>query len=102
MERFRICARTYGWPTGLKGGGVIGAIVELGGGWIPPGRGKILRDQSRADAVNHRYLFRLMEPPQRTRRGSGLNADGEVALDIQVAARPASMKATGKPASIRM
>lgn len=88
-----LCA-AYSWPTGLTGGGVI-AIIELGGGWI----------QSDMDA-----FFHGIKQPQphimdisvdgRTNAPGG-SADGEVALDIQVAAA-AYYCATGRPATIRV
>jgi kumamolisin len=92
-----LCA-AYNWPTGLAGGGVI-AIVELGGGWV----------QSDMD----QFFGGIGQPlPQitdisvdGTRNSPGApgpdNADGEVALDIQVAAA-AYFVATGKPAVIRV
>ncbi len=91
-----LCA-AYQWPTGLAGGGVI-AIVELGGGW------------TRADMA--RYFDGIKQPmpsitdvsvdgtknaPDPDPNG----ADGEVALDIQVAAA-AYYVATGLPATIRV
>lgn len=84
----------YQWPTGLAGGGVI-AIVELGGGWT----------KTDMDA----YFASVQQPlPQiidvsvdGTQNTPGQDADGEVALDIQVAAA-AYYVATGKPATIRV
>jgi kumamolisin len=91
-----LCA-AYDWPTGLAGGGVI-AIVELGGGWL----------QSDID----QFFSGIGQPiPQITdvsvdgttnTPDPGPNSpDGEVALDIQVAAA-AYFVATGKPATIRV
>jgi kumamolisin len=88
-----LCA-AYQWPTGLAGGGVI-AIVELGGGW------------TRNDMTS--YFASINQPlPQiddvsvdGTQNTPGQDADGEVALDIQVAAA-AYYVATGKPATIRV
>jgi carboxypeptidase C (cathepsin A) len=94
-----LCA-AYSWPKGLAGGGVIG-IIELGGGWI----------QSDVDVY-----FQTAGLPKPTivdvPVGAGANSpnpggdpstnpDGEVALDIQVAAASYSV-ATGLPATIRM
>ena len=94
-----LCA-AYSWPTGLAGGGVI-AILEFGGGWV----------QSDIDAY-----FGRVEPSEadgcgRAARGGGnapnpggdpsTNPDGEVALDIEVAAA-AYCVATGQPATIRV
>ena len=90
----------YSWPTGLAGGGVI-AIVEFAGGWL----------QSDVDA----YFARVNLPkpaivdvpiggagnaPNPSGNPS-TNPDGEVALDIQVAAA-AYRVATGQPATIRI
>jgi kumamolisin len=88
-----LCA-AYSWPTGLAGGGVIG-IVSISGGWTP------------ADMAA--YFASIQQPvPQivdvsvdGTTNSPGLSADGEVALDVQVAAA-AYYVATGKPASIRV
>jgi kumamolisin len=94
----QIC-KAYSWPTGLAGGGVI-AIVELGGGWR----------QSDMDA-----FFKSIKQPvpqikdvdgfdgSGTKNNPGVNADadGEVALDIQIAAA-AYYYATGKPAVIHV
>jgi kumamolisin len=88
-----LCA-AYQWPTGLAGGGVI-AIVELGGGW------------TRNDMTS--YFTSIKQPlpdivdisVDGTKNTPGQDADGEVALDIQVAAA-AYYAATGKPATIRV
>jgi kumamolisin len=88
--------RAYDWPSGAGGGGVI-AIVELGGGWL----------QSDVDAF---FQGAGLQAPSitdvsvdATRNSPGVNSDsdGEVALDIQVAAAAYAV-ATGKPATIRM
>ncbi|HEX3766590.1 MAG TPA: S53 family peptidase [Kofleriaceae bacterium] len=88
-----LCA-AYSWPTGLAGGGVI-AIIELRGGWV----------QSDMDA-----FFHGLKQPQPsivdisvdgTTNAPGGSADGEVALDIQIAAASYHC-ATGKPATIRV
>lgn len=89
-----LCA-SYGWPTGLAGGGVIG-IVELGGGYL--------------DSDNKKFFSRTKLPmPSITNiavdpgagNNPGSDADYEVSLDIQVAAASYSV-ATGKPATIVM
>ena len=88
--------RAYGWPTGLVGGGVI-AIVELGGGWAS-------RDLELFCANNNIPLPVVTDVSvDGTRNAPGVNpdSDGEVALDIQIAAAAYSM-ATGKPATIRV
>ncbi|MGH7039480.1 MAG: S53 family peptidase [Stellaceae bacterium] len=85
----------YNWPNGLEGGGVI-AIVELGGGWV----------QSDLD----QFFGGIGQPPPQitnvsvdgTQNNPGVSdADGEVALDIEVAAAAYYM-ATGQPAVIRV
>ena len=91
--------KAYKWPTGLAGGGTI-AIVELGGGWV----------QSDVDS----YFQSVGQPsPQITdvsvdgtqnnpgQSGSAVDADLEVALDIEVSGA-AYYAATGKRATIRM
>jgi len=88
-----LCA-AYQWPTGLAGGGVI-AIVELGGGW------------KAADMAA--YFASIKQPVPSivdvsvdgTKNTPGGDADGEVILDIQIAAA-AYYVATGKPAQIRV
>ena len=87
----------YSWPTGLAGGGVI-AIVELGGGWV----------QSDIDQFFHGINQPVphitdvsVDGTQNTPDPGPNSADGEVALDIEVAAA-AYYVATGKPATIRM
>ena len=84
----------YGWPRSAPGGGVI-AIVELGGSW------------SAADVVA--YFASIGQPVpsitdvsvDRGPDAPGGDADGEVALDIQVAGA-SYYCATGKPAVIRI
>ena len=88
-----LCA-AYRWPKGLAGGGVI-ALVELGGGWLGSdmelffgGLGQpmpAITDVSVDGATN----------------APGGEADGEVALDIQVAAA-AYHAATGHAATVRV
>src|SRR5215469_14784893 len=87
----------YNWPTGLAGGGVI-AIVELGGGWV----------QSDMDQFFHGINQPVpnitdvsVDGTQNTPDPGPNSADGEVALDIEVAAA-AYYVATGKPATIRV
>ncbi len=88
-----LCA-AYGWPTGLVGGGVI-AIVELGGGWHH-------HDVAQFCAANNVPVPSITDVSvDGTKNKTGSDADGEVALDIQVAAAAYSA-ATGKPANIRI
>ena len=88
--------KAYNWPTNASGTGVI-AIVELGGGWL----------QSDVDAF---FKGAGLPAPSitdisvdATKNSPGVNSDsdGEVALDIQVAATAYAV-ATGKAATIRM
>lgn len=84
----------YAWPQDLAGGGVI-AIVELGGGWIPS-------DMTAYFESIHQPLPLIVDVSiDHTKNTPGGDADGEVALDIQVAAA-AYYVATGKPATIRV
>ena len=88
-----LCA-AYSWPTGLPGGGGI-AIVELGGGWA----------QLDMDV----YFASIGQPVPEiidvsvdgTTNTPGGDADGEVALDIQLAAA-AYRVATNQTAKIRV
>ena len=94
-----LCA-AYSWPAGLAGGGVI-AIVEFGGGWL----------QSDIDAYFKKVGLStptIVDVPigagGNTPNPGGdpsTNPDGEVALDIEVAAAAFSV-ATGQPATIRV
>ena len=93
-----LCA-AYSWPTKLAGGGVIG-IIELGGGWV----------QSDIDAYFAKAQLpkpSIIDVPIGGRNNPNpggnpsTNPDGEVALDIEVAAAAYSV-ATGAAASIRV
>jgi kumamolisin len=89
--------KAYDWPTDAPGGGVI-AIIELGGGW------------TQAD-VTEFFTNAKLPPPHITDVSvDGTtnsqcvpknDADGEVALDIQVAGASYAV-ATGKAANIRV
>ena len=84
----------YAWPQGLAGGGVI-AIVELGGGWTTS-------DMAVYFASIHQPRPQIVDiSVDGTKNTPGGEADGEVALDIQVAAA-AYYAATGKTATIRV
>lgn len=82
------------WPIDAKGGAAI-YIVELGGGW------------NQADVTAQFKALGLPEPKitdlsvDGTTNSPGNDADGEVALDIQIAAAGYSM-ATGQPANVFM
>jgi kumamolisin len=84
----------YKWPTGLTGGGVL-AIVELGGGWTPPDM------QAYFKSIGQPMPTIADVSVDGTKNAPGGDADGEVALDIQVAAA-AYFVATGKPLAIRV
>jgi kumamolisin len=91
-----LCA-AYNWPTGLAGGGVI-AIVELGGGWVQSDMdqffGSIKQPVPQITDVS-------VDGTKNTPDPSPDGPDGEVALDIQVAAA-GYFVATGTPATIRV
>ena len=89
--------QAYNWPTGLTGGGVI-AIVELGGGWVHSDMDQFFR------GINQpvpNITDVSVDGTQNTPDPSPNSADGEVALDIEVAAA-GYYAATGKPATIRV
>ncbi len=91
-----LCA-AYNWPTGLAGGGVI-AIVELGGGWVQSDMNQFF--QGIGQPVPQ--ITDVSVDTTRNTPDPGANsADGEVALDIEVAGA-AYYVATGKPATIRV
>ena len=91
-----LCA-AYNWPTGLAGGGVI-AIVELGGGWVESDMtqffGGINQPVPQITDVS-------VDQTKNTPDPSPDGPDGEVALDIQMAAA-AYYVATGQAAKIRV
>ena len=91
-----LCAQ-YSWPKNAPGGGVI-AIIEMGGGWLE------------SDIDRFFTVARLPAPQITDVSVDGTknsvcdprnSADGEVALDIQVAGAAYTV-ATGKPANIRV
>jgi kumamolisin len=86
----------YGWPTGLAGGGVI-AIVELGGGWTKAD----LTKYCETNAIALPTVTDVSVDGSRNAPGVDADSDGEVALDIQVAATAYTV-ATGQPATIRV
>lgn len=86
--------QAYNWPTNLVGGGVI-AIVELGGGWTVPDM------MAYFGSINQPMPSITDVSVDGTTNTPGEEADGEVALDIQVAAA-AYFVATGKAATIRV
>jgi subtilase family serine protease len=95
-----LCA-AYDWPTGLTGGGIV-AIVELDGGWVQSDMDQFFNGIGQpvpqitdisVDGTTNNPNQHLGDPAQ--------DPDGEVALDIQVAAA-AYFVATGTPAAIRV
>jgi kumamolisin len=96
-----LCA-AYQWPEKLAGGGVI-AIVELDGGWVQSDLDQFFKsigqpppqvvDVDNIDGTHNNPNQHLDDPQH--------DPDGEVALDIEVAAA-AYYAATGKPAAIRV
>lgn len=94
-----LCA-AYGWPTELAGGGVI-AIVELDGGWVESDMAQFfeLVRQPLPQITDVSVDGTRNNPNQH--RGDPRDPDGEVALDIEVAAA-AYCAATGKPAVVRV
>lgn len=85
----------YDWPAGATGDGPIG-IVELGGGWLP-GDNEMFFGKLNAPVPN---IVDVDAGAAGNQPGLS-DADGEVALDIQVAAGGYWL-ATGKVANIRM
>ena len=94
-----LCA-AYSWPTGLGGGGVI-AIIEFAGGWLQSDIGTYF---ARVNLPKPTIVDVPIGGAGNAPNPSGnpsTNPDGEVALDIQVAAAAYSV-ATGQPATIRV
>jgi kumamolisin len=91
-----LCA-AYNWPTGLAGGGTI-AIVELGGGWVQSDMDQFFK--SIKQPVPH-ITDVSVDQTKNTPDPSPDGPDGEVALDIEVAAAGYYV-ATGKVANIRV
>ena len=84
----------YSWPTGLAGGGTI-AVVELGGGWLASDMALFFGGLGQpVPAIADVSVDGSGNVP-------GGEADGEVALDIQVAAA-AYFAATGHAAAVRV
>jgi kumamolisin len=96
LTPFRVAdlCRAYNFPTGLAGGGVVG-ILELGGGYT----------QADLDLFSQRNGLPQILPTDVSVNGGkntpGQDADGEVLLDIQVAAA-AYFYCTGQLPTIKM
>jgi kumamolisin len=91
-----LCA-AYSWPTGLTGGGVI-ALVELGGGWVQSDMDLFFQSIGQPTP---QITDVSVDGTENTPDPDPNGPDGEVALDIQVAAA-AYYVATGTPATIRV
>jgi kumamolisin len=91
-----LCA-AYDWPKDLTGGGVI-AIVELGGGWI---QSDITSFFTALDLPEPTITDVSVDGTKNSFTGDPNGADGEVALDLQVAGAAYAI-ATGKAAQIRV
>jgi len=94
-----ICA-AYQWPTGLAGGGKI-AIVELNGGWTSSDMQQFFTGISQPMPQIQDVSVDGTSNAPNQHLGDPHDPDGEVALDIEVAAA-AYYVATGQPADIRM
>lgn len=90
-----LCA-AYQWPTNLTGDGIIG-IVELGGGYLDSDIAQFCR----ANGIPAPLIVNVSVDGSANAPGQDEDADGECALDIQVAAASYSV-ATGRSASIRV
>lgn len=92
-----LCA-AYNWPNGNAPGGGVIAIVELGGGWIQSDMDQFFASIGQPNPqINDVSVDGTQNQPSPDPQG----ADGEVALDIQVAAA-AYYVATGNPATIQV
>jgi subtilase family serine protease len=93
--------KEYSWPQGdAPGQGVI-AIVELGGGWTQDDLTAFFAQSGLDASLMPAVTDVSVDGTATNSPGQDPNADGEVALDIQVAAAAYAF-ATGRPATIRM
>lgn len=92
-----VLCRSYGWPTSLAGGGVIG-IVELGGGYLAS---DVALFCSRLK-LPHPNITNVSVDSGATNSPGLSDADGEIALDIQVALASYAVATGNKPATIKM
>ena len=72
--------KAYDWPTGAPGGGVF-AIIELGGGWTQADVTQFFPDAKLAPHITDVSV----DGTTNSHCNPKNDADGEVALDIQVA-----------------
>ena len=91
-----LCA-AYQWPADLKGGGVI-AIIELGGGWT---EADVTGFFTKAGLQAPNIIDVSVDGAENSKCQPKNGADGEVALDIEVAGAAYAL-ATGHPANIRV
>jgi kumamolisin len=91
-----LCA-AYDWPKDAPGGGVI-AIVELGGGWT---HDDVTKFFTTANLPAPNIVDVSVDGTTNSQCNPQNGADGEVALDIQVAGAAYAV-VTGKPANIRV
>ncbi len=89
--------KAYDWPSDAPGRGVI-AIVELGGGWVQSDVDQFFKG---VDLPAPHITDVSVDGTENSKCNPRNDADGEVALDIQVAGA-AYAAATGKPAAIRV
>jgi len=91
-----LCA-AYNWPTAATGSGVI-AIIELGGGWTQT---DVTQFFSNVNLPAPNITDVSVDGTNNSQCNPQSDADGEVALDIQVAGASYAV-ATGQPANIRV
>jgi kumamolisin len=89
--------KAYDWPNHAPGGGVI-AIIELGGGWT---HADVTQFFTHAKLPAPHITDVSVDGTENSKCSPQNDADGEVALDIQVAGAAYAV-ATGKPANIRV
>jgi Subtilase family len=90
-------SKAYDWPTTAPGGGVI-AIIELGGGWT---QADVTQFFTSANLPAPNITDVSVDGTTNSHCNPKNDADGEVALDIQVAGASYAV-ATGKAANIRV
>ncbi len=95
-----LCA-AYDWPSKCPGGGVI-AILEFGGGWVKSDLDGFFKQAGLpAPRITDVVVSGPGNTPNRHRNDPAGDPDGEVALDIQIAAASYSI-ATGEAAELRI
>jgi kumamolisin len=89
--------KAYDWPNHAPGGGVI-AIIELGGGWT---HADVTQFFTHAKLPAPQITDVSVDGTENSKCSPQNDADGEVALDIQVAGAAYAV-ATGEAANIRV